>query len=209
MRMTWANQITILRIILIIPFVLFMLEANNARFGMTARYIALGIFLVMAVSDAVDGYLARVKKQVTHLGTFLDPLADKLLITAACIMLTVKRSAVPGFQMPIEPVILILGKDVLLLLGFITTYFITGHVRIVPVWAGKLSTFLQIVMVVSTLVGPEVVKIVGLWIHWVWICWWATGGIAALATIVYIRHGLRYIEEFEQQSRQKNTTMRR
>jgi CDP-diacylglycerol--glycerol-3-phosphate 3-phosphatidyltransferase len=63
MRMTWANQITILRIILIIPFVLFMLEANNARFGTTARYIALGIFLVMAVSDAVDGYLARVKSR--------------------------------------------------------------------------------------------------------------------------------------------------
>lgn len=208
MRLTWANQITILRIVLIIPFVICMLEAAKVQFGMTARYIALGIFLVMAVSDAIDGYLARVKKQVTRLGTFLDPLADKLLITTACIMLTARRTAVPGFQMPIEPVVLILGKDILLLLGFITIYFITGHVRIVPVWAGKLSTFLQIVMVVSTLIGPEVIKITDLWTQWVWFCWWATGGIAGLATIVYIRHGLRYIEEFEQQSRQKNTTMR-
>jgi CDP-diacylglycerol--glycerol-3-phosphate 3-phosphatidyltransferase len=204
MRLTLANQITILRIILIVPFVLCMVDADNARFGTTARYLALGIFVMMAVSDALDGYLARVKKQVTRLGSFLDPLADKLLIICACILLASKRTAVPGFLLPLEPVVLILGKDVLVCLGFITIYFMTGQVQITPVWAGKLATFLQLMMVASILIAPEMTQWLPVWAGWVHISWWAAGAAAVLAAAIYIRSGLRYIKWVEQQNRQND-----
>ena len=110
--LTLANQVTILRIILIIPFVICMLYSNHPQGGDRMRYVAVVIFAVMGISDAVDGYLARVKKQVSKLGTFLDPLADKLLMTCACVLLAVKATSVPGYRLPGVVVVLIIGKDI-------------------------------------------------------------------------------------------------
>ena len=90
-KLNWANRITIFRILLIVPFVSFMLQTNDpalsqaARYGM--RYVSVGLFLLMAISDGVDGYLARKRNQITKLGAFLDPIADKLLIAGALIAL--------------------------------------------------------------------------------------------------------------------------
>ena len=190
MWLTAANQITLLRIILIIPFVLCMVEASHSEYGTIYRYAALGIFIVMALSDALDGYLARVKNQATRLGAFLDPMADKLLIVSACILLSSQRFAVPGFRLPLEVVILILGKDVLVSLGFVTVYFLTSQVRIKTVWAGKLATCLQLVMVISLLIAPEVTRIIPLWAGWVRLCWWLAAGMAVLAAAIYIYSGL-------------------
>jgi len=79
-KLNWATRITIFRMLLIIPFVSFMLKINDPALGDTARnvmrYVSILLFLVMAVSDGVDGYLARRKNQITKLGAFLDPIAD-------------------------------------------------------------------------------------------------------------------------------------
>jgi len=151
----------------------------------------------MSASDALDGYLARVKKQATPLGAFLDPLADKLMITCACVILSLPQTAVEGFRLPLTVVVLIIGKDTLLLLGFVVTYFLTGGIHIKPIWAGKASTFFQICMVLSILIGPEVSDHFQLWAVLVSILWWLTGFWALIATFVYIWRGIRYIEWFE------------
>ncbi len=203
MWLTAANQITLLRIMLIIPFILCMVEINQSPYGKIYRYIAIGIFIIMAFSDAVDGYLARAKNQATRLGAFLDPMADKLLIICACLLLASQRFSVPDFRLPLEVVILILGKDVLVCLGFITVYFITSQIRIAPIWAGKLATFLQLVMVASILIGPEMTHWIPFWAVWVRAAWWSAGLTAILAAVIYIYTGLRYIGQFEQ-NRQKN-----
>ena len=197
MKWSWANQISILRILLIWPFVMFMLSVNDAERGMVFRYCALGVFFVMGLSDALDGYVARRFKQVTLLGKFLDPLADKLLITCASVLLAMPDTAVEGFRLWGQIVVLIIGKDVIVSLGFVLVYFITGHVRIVPNWAGKLSTFMQIVMVLGTLTAPEMTDFWGFWRFIVPGLWIVTGTGAVLATILYIRQGIRYIESFE------------
>jgi len=132
MKLSWASRITILRILLIIPFVSFMLKINDPALSLNAqnamRYVSIVIFLVMAVSDGIDGYLARRKKQITKFGAFLDPIADKLLMTCACLLLASQRGHVGGFLLPPTVVVLIIGKDLFLLIGFTIVYFITSRV---------------------------------------------------------------------------------
>jgi cardiolipin synthase len=197
MKWTWANQISILRILLILPFVIFMLSANEPEIGTVMRYLALAMFFVMGLSDALDGYVARRLQQATELGRFLDPLADKLLIVCAAFLLSMPATAVKGFRLPGEVVVLIIGKDILLSLGFVVVYFITGHVRIAPNRAGKSSTFLQIAMVLATLTAPELSKIINIWPTIVYILWALTAAAAVIATVLYIYEGIRYIDSFE------------
>ncbi|MFB0554426.1 MAG: CDP-alcohol phosphatidyltransferase family protein [Phycisphaerae bacterium] len=202
MKLSWASRITILRILLIIPFVSFMLKINDpvlspdARYAM--RYVSIVIFLSMAVSDAIDGYLARRKKQITKLGAFLDPLADKLLMTCACLLLASQRGHVEDFLLPPTVVVLIIGKDLFLLIGFVIVYLITLQIRIAPVFIGKLATTLQLSMVAGILIAPEVSDVLPGWIWFLRFLWWSAASTAILTTLIYIRNGSRYIEQYEQ-----------
>jgi CDP-diacylglycerol--glycerol-3-phosphate 3-phosphatidyltransferase len=202
MKLSLASRITIFRILLIVPFVSFMLKINDPALSPGARnamrYISIFIFLVMAFSDAIDGYLARVKKQVTKLGAFLDPIADKLLMTCACLLLASERGHVWDFLLPPTVVVLIIGKDLFLLIGFITVYFITSQIHIAPVFVGKLATALQLSMVTGILIAPEVSVVLPGWIWFLRFLWWSAAGTAILATLIYIRKGSRYIEQYEQ-----------
>ncbi|MDT8300971.1 MAG: CDP-alcohol phosphatidyltransferase family protein [Sedimentisphaerales bacterium] len=202
MKLSWASRITILRILLIAPFVSFMLKINDSALSTgvqnAMRYVSILIFLVMAISDAIDGYLARIKKQVTKLGAFLDPIADKLLMTSACLLLASERGHVQDFLLPPTVVVLIIGKDLFLLIGFLIVYFITSKIHIVPVFIGKLATALQLSMVAGILIAPEVSGVLPGWIWFLRILWWSAAGTAILATLIYIRNGSRYIEQYEQ-----------
>lgn len=206
MKLNWANRITILRVLLIVPFIIFMLKINDWDLEGykrdLIRYAATLTFIVMAVSDAVDGYLARKKHQITKLGTFLDPMADKLLITSACILLYSERGHVDGFRLPGTVVVLIISKDLLISFGFLIVYFITGRVRIVPVFAGKLATTLQLVMVTGILIAPEASKVCSdtAWKIFTAVLWWSAAAAAVVAALVYIRNGIRFVQEFEQKS---------
>ncbi len=179
-----------------------MLKINQPALSETMqdvmRYVAIFIFLVMAGSDVLDGFLARRNRQVTRLGAFLDPTADKLLITCACLLLTSKRAGVAGFSLPPTVVVLIIGKDLFLLIGFLIVYFITSEVRIVPALIGKIATVLQSSMVAGILLAPEISGFVPGWIWVLRVLWWSAAGTAILATLIYIRAGSRYIEQYEQ-----------
>ena len=202
MKLSWASRITILRILLIIPFVSFMLKINDPALSSDVqnamRYISIVIFLVMAVSDGIDGYLARRKKQITKLGAFLDPIADKLLMTCACLLLASQKGHVEGFLLPPTVVVLIIGKDLFLLIGFIIVYLITSRIHIAPVFIGKLATTLQLSMVAGILIAPETSGVLFGWIWFLRILWWSAAGTAILTTLIYIRNGSRYIEQYEQ-----------
>jgi cardiolipin synthase len=203
MKLSWANRMTILRILLIVPFVICMLEINSPEFSRTMqnviRYVAFGMFFVMAVSDALDGYFARIKKQITRLGAFLDPVADKLLITSACLLLSSQKAKVgDDFLLPSTVVVLIIGKDLLLVLGFIIVYFLTSQLLVAPILIGKIANALQLVMVGAILAAPEVSRVIPGWVWFLRTLWWSAAGTAILATLIYIRNGSRYIEQYEQ-----------
>lgn len=201
MKLSWASRITIVRILLIVPFVSCMLKINDAALSESMRdamrYAATFVFLVMAASDAIDGFLARRKKQITKLGSFLDPTADKLLMTSACLLLASQRGHVDGFLLPPTVVVLIIGKDLFLLIGFLIIYFITFQVRIVPVLIGKIATTLQLSMVAGILIAPEVSAFLPGWIWFLRVLWWSAAGTAILGTLIYTRNGSRYIEQHE------------
>jgi len=107
--MNLPNSLTIARIFFVPLLVAALVEENVTvhAFGVTItnEWLALAIFLVAAVTDLLDGYLARKWGQVTTIGTLLDPIADKLLISAALISL-VQVHAVPGWM-----VILVVGRE--------------------------------------------------------------------------------------------------
>lgn len=89
--MTTANKITLIRIALIPIFVIVML----ANFPYST-VVALAIFVIASATDGVDGYIARKYNQVTNFGKFIDPLADKLLVMAA-ILILVERGQMPSW----------------------------------------------------------------------------------------------------------------
>ncbi len=193
-----ANQITIVRILLIAPFVITLLKINDPGQGKMMRYLALTIFIVMAVSDLIDGYLARKKNMATKLGSFLDPLADKLMMTCAVILLASQTAGVEGFRLPIGVVVLIIGKDLFLLIGFVISYLVTFQVKITPAKIGKYAVVFQSSMVVGILIAPEVSQYLDWWIYFLKFLWWSAAGTAIIATLIYINRGLKNIEEYEQ-----------
>jgi len=197
MNLNHANRVTIFRILLIIPFVICMLKVNDPSLGTKMRYIALVLFLIMAFSDAYDGYVARKKKQVTRLGSFLDPMADKLLMACACVLLSIEQTDVHGFRLPPTVAVLIIGKDFFLLLGFLILYFLTFQVKIFPAYIGRVATVLQLTMVAAILIAPEISRVLTGWIWFLRFLWWSSAGTAIIATLIYIRAGTRYIEQFE------------
>lgn len=92
MRLNLPNSITVFRILLIPVFMVFLLGNvpfvnDRERAAELGAVLAVVVFAVAAASDSLDGYFARRRRQVTVLGAFLDPLADKLLVSAALIVL--------------------------------------------------------------------------------------------------------------------------
>ena len=89
--MTTANKVTILRVILIPVFLILMLVSFPGH-----KWWALGLFIAASLTDSVDGYIARNYNQVSTFGKFMDPLADKLLVTAA-LLIFVQWGQIPGW----------------------------------------------------------------------------------------------------------------
>ena len=147
--MTTANKITILRILLV-PFfivqVLYYVETGNEWY----RLCAVLSFAVAAISDGVDGYIARRYNQHSELGKVLDPLADKLLLVSAVVLLSLKnQSYLP--HIPLWLTATILSRDALLIIGLVVIHYVSGKVTVRPVMIGKIATVLQMITVLWAL----------------------------------------------------------
>ncbi|MFP4053812.1 MAG: CDP-alcohol phosphatidyltransferase family protein [Phycisphaerae bacterium] len=189
--LTWPNRISIGRLLLIPPFIVLLLNQGDWWW---ARGAAGAVFVIMGLSDAVDGFLARRLDLQTRLGAILDPLADKLLIVSAVTCLSVEGSAVPGFTLPNWVVVAVIGKDLWVIIGFTVVYLVTDRFRVHPTWAGKASTACQLVLVVSVLLLPEINALRGgLGTQIAWAMTWVVTIVSILAMISYTRLGLQYV----------------
>jgi CDP-diacylglycerol--glycerol-3-phosphate 3-phosphatidyltransferase len=147
-----ANKITLARIFLVPVVMIFLLVRLNLgviRFGggeiTISEIIAAAIFILAAITDGLDGYIARKKKLVTNLGKFLDPLADKLLISAALISLVEMQ------RLEAWIAIVIISRE-FAVTGLRLVAAAEGQVIAASV-LGKLKTIVQIIAIVVLIVN--------------------------------------------------------
>lgn len=147
--MNLANRITILRILLIPFFIASLLYYSEAKPYL--RLVALAIFAIAAFTDAIDGGIARSRSQITELGTILDPIADKLLISSAFISLSIIESIPNELRIPAGVVLAVITRDIIIVLGALIIYFLKGNIAIKPSWLGKITTFFQMLAILMIL----------------------------------------------------------
>jgi cardiolipin synthase (CMP-forming) len=148
---TTANKITILRILLIPFFVVELIYYVRTGNGI-CRLAAILCFAATAILDGVDGYIARRYNQISELGKILDPLADKLLLVSAVVLLSFDNEPYLR-QIPLWLTGTIIGRDLLLLIGVIVVHYTVGKVNVRPRVLGKCATVLQMAVVVWVLLG--------------------------------------------------------
>ena len=151
------NLITVSRIVLAAPIGLFIFYEDFTT--------ALVLFVIASITDGVDGYLARRLDVVSRFGQLVDPLADKLLITVATAMLVIVG------QFPVLVLMLLVVRDLAILGGALVYYLVAGLPVVDPTPIGKVTTFLQIVLVIWVMlavvfadaISSTLITDVGLW----------------------------------------------
>lgn len=144
--MTVPNLLSLFRMGLIPLFVIAILEREPVR--------ALAIFVLAGLTDALDGVLARVLKQQSLLGMYLDPIADKLLLVSAYVLLSIPGSH-DGVQIPLWVTVLVFARDLLIVVVALVLHLSMGISRFPPTVLSKLNTIAQVLTVVLVLLSAE------------------------------------------------------
>lgn len=136
--MNLANKLTLMRIFLVPVFMFFLL--TKFSYGII---IAVFIFTIAALTDSLDGYIARSRNQITRFGKFIDPLADKLLVSAALISLVQMQKISAWVAM------IIIGRE--FIISGLRSLAAAEGIVIAASWWGKLKTISQIVAIIAIL----------------------------------------------------------
>lgn len=143
---TIPNLLSLSRMGLVPLFIIAVLDGESTK--------ALGIFLVAGITDALDGFLARLWRQQSLLGTYLDPIADKLLLMTAYVMLAIPGQH-PGVGIPVWVTVLVLARDLLIVIVALILHLALGVKRFPPTRISKVTTVMQVVTIGFVLLsGP-------------------------------------------------------
>lgn len=137
--MNLANKLTLIRIILV-PFFLIFISIDNIY----SIIIATVIFIIAALTDKLDGYIARSRNQITKFGKFMDPLADKLLVTSALVAL-VEYGMVPTWM-----AMIIIGRE--FAVTGLRSIAASEGIVIAASWWGKIKTVTQMIAIICALI---------------------------------------------------------
>ena len=175
--LTIPNLITLARILLTPLFIIFLIQGQYRK--------ALIIFLLAGLSDLADGLVARRWHQKSPLGAYLDPLADKLLMSASFVTLSIAH-IIPSWL-----TVVVLSRDVILALGVIIFRLADLPLNISPTRMGKWTTTLQILTILLVLVGkiwplPRLLFL---------LLFWLTGGLTVISGVHYVVRGLRLMSQ--------------
>ncbi len=170
--MNIPNTLTVARIVIIPLFVTAVIYQRYQH--------ALVLFVVAAVTDLLDGFLARVTNQKTALGTFLDPLADKALLVSSFILFSVYG------WIPLWLTITVISRDVIVVIGWLLIYLITHNANIETLLLGKAAIALQLVTLAIVLFSINLQSFHPL----LNILFAATAALTVLSGLQYIYKGL-------------------
>ena len=151
--MTIPTRITLARLIMSPVFVVLTIKYSSTialgKPDVLFLYLAMIVFALAVISDALDGYLARKLNQISRIGSFLDPIADKILLLSATITLTFIDC---GKLIPIFYTTLILSRELIQISGAIAIGAILGDIKVKHHWTGKFSTFMQVILIYSAFI---------------------------------------------------------
>jgi cardiolipin synthase len=170
--------------ILLVP--LFLYKVLRGEFGFAAA-----VYLTAAVTDGLDGAIARIWNMQTRLGTFLDPMADKLLVTTSYVSL--------GFLniIPLWLAIAVISRDVIIVAGTFAVFFLKDQLIIRPHPVSKVTTFFQFMTVLwalvlsSQMVMADLPGVIKSYEYLIWV----TGFLTVISGGIYILAGFRSLEE--------------
>ncbi|HWR59776.1 MAG TPA: CDP-alcohol phosphatidyltransferase family protein [Thermodesulfovibrionales bacterium] len=167
------NTLTITRIVMIPLFVISIIYGKD-------QY-ALYLFGIAALTDTFDGLIARLKKQKTALGTFLDPLADKFLLVTSFVLFSV-YGPIPKWL-----TITIISRDVIVITGWVLLFVVTHEARVEPSVMGKIAIALQMLLIWYVLLRKNFSALPDIGIYLIWI----TAAFTIISGLHYIYRGLR------------------
>ena len=155
------NAITLSRIILVVPMMVLLTEAPDSN----AYRVVFSLFLLAALTDLLDGWLARYWHCSSSIGAFLDPLADKIMANVMLVFLASQNNE----ALPLIPVLMILARE-FAVQGFRSMALCVG-VILKTDWLSKLKTFFQLVAIGAVLVGKGWSSLTTLayWVTWVFL----------------------------------------
>jgi cardiolipin synthase len=190
--MTTANKITVVRILMIPVFVTLAIyygesiQEGNPQDWM--RFTAIAVFLLAAISDGLDGYVARRYNQRSSLGAILDPIADKGLLLSGIITLSISNwsQVDPNYgRFPAWFPVLVITRDVVILLGSALLQILNGKVRVRTSWTGKVATVLQMAAIAWVMLQMRIPRLIYVV--------WAAGLFTLVSGIIYVRDGVRQL----------------
>jgi CDP-diacylglycerol--glycerol-3-phosphate 3-phosphatidyltransferase len=195
--MTTANKITVVRILMIPAFVTMAIYyGESIERGEPLewqRFTAIIIFLVAAVSDGLDGYVARRYNQRSALGVILDPIADKGLLLSGIITLSISNwSRVdPEYgRFPTWFPVLVISRDVVILVGSAVLHLLNGKVQVKPTWTGKVATFFQMAAIAWVMLQLRFFPLIYVVA--------AAGFFTLVSGVIYVTNGFRQLGEHGQ-----------
>ena len=176
--MNIPNFLSLLRIILVPVIVIFLIQESYTK--------ALIIFVIAGLTDALDGAVARLLKKQTELGSFLDPLADKILLSTCFIALAI-FNLIPSWL-----AVIVISRDFIILLGIATLSLMSVTYEIKPIFVSKVTTTLQIATVFfALLIKANNFEIVSF--NLIMILSWLTALFTIISGLIYIIKGIKFI----------------
>jgi cardiolipin synthase len=176
--MNIPNFLTLLRIVLVPVLVIFLINKEFLK--------ALILFTCLGLTDALDGFLARILNQQTVLGSYMDPIADKVLITSCFLALAILK-VIPGWL-----AVVVISRDVIILLGISVLSIMNITFKVQPLFVSKVTTALQIVSVFLALTFKALpCPIIDS--AWLLLPYWLTVLFTILSGYQYVVRGVKLI----------------
>jgi phosphatidylglycerophosphate synthase len=191
--MSWPNRITVLRILLVTPFVLLLLDAAD---GPAYRYGAMALAIFIGVCDAADGIIARRTGTVSKIGSILDPLADYAFMISALSIMSMRGvlSENPDIRLPYWFSVTLIARSVFLLVGIFIVHFLAGFTQGLPTASGKAVTVMQFVVVGLMFIAPDLLAWFprGMWTI-LYVLWGLTVLLGVISWLGYLRTGSKIL----------------